>query len=202
MTQMTLSGIVLAGGQSRRMGEDKALLSIHGIPLLQHVCQVALDCASSVIVVTPWPSRYKDIVPPDCHLLEETLMPKETSFESHSPLVGFWQGLEQVSTDWVMLLACDMPQLKADVLKAGAIALAQITPQAIAYLPHDQNGWQPLCGFYRQDCLTSLQAFINRGGRSFQRWLEGEQVEVWEPRDRDILLNCNTPEDWQNLLNP
>lgn len=200
MTQMTLSGIVLAGGQSRRMGEDKALLSIHGIPLLQHVCQVALDCASSVIVVTPWPSRYKDIVPPDCHLLEETLMPKETSFESHSPLVGFRQGLEQISTNWVLLLACDMPQLKSDVLNAGAIALPQVNPTAIAYLPHDQNGWQPLCGFYRKACLTSLQSFINIGGRSFQRWLEGEVVEEWEPRDRDILLNCNTPEDWQNLL--
>jgi molybdopterin-guanine dinucleotide biosynthesis protein A len=202
MTTMPLSGIVLAGGHSRRMGEDKALLSIHGIPLLRHVCQVALGCASSVTVVTPWPSRYKDVVPPKCHLLAETLMPTETSFESHSPLVGFYQGLEEINTDWVLLLACDMPQLKADVLNAGAIALPHVSAQAIAYLPQDQNGWQPLCGFYRKECLPNIQAFINEGGRSFQRWLEREIVEEWKPSDRNILLNCNTPEDWQNMLNP
>lgn len=202
MTTDLLSGIVLAGGHSRRMGEDKALLSIHGTPLLRQVCQVAIDCASSVIVVTPWPSRYQLTVPTECQLLTETLMPTETSFESHSPLVGFYQGLEQAKTEWVLLLACDMPQLKAEVLTAGAIALPQINPKAIAYLPRDQNGWQPLCGFYRRACLPSLQAFINMGGRSFQRWLEGELVEEWEPSDRDILLNCNTPDDWQNMLNP
>jgi molybdenum cofactor guanylyltransferase len=200
MTDVPFSVIVLAGGYSRRMGEDKALLSIHGIPLLQHVCQVALTCAPSVTVVTPWPNRYKDVVPTECHLVAETLMPTETSFESHSPLVGFRQGLEETGTDWVLLLACDMPQLKADVLNAGAIALAEINAQAIAYLPHDQNGWQPLCGFYRKACLTSLQSFIDIGGRSFQRWLESEVVEEWEPSDRSILLNCNTPEDWQNML--
>lgn len=201
MTTPLLTAIVLAGGRSSRMGQDKALLLINGIPLLQYVCHVAGACASSVTVVSPWPDRYRTIVPTDCHLLAETLLPNETNFDSHSPLMGFYQGLKHVATDWVLLLACDMPYLKTEVLQEGVARLPLISPEAIALLPSDQQGWHPLCGFYRRTALDSLEAFIEVGGRSFQRWLDSQTVERWEPSDRDILFNCNTPGDWERALN-
>ncbi|MBD0362845.1 MAG: NTP transferase domain-containing protein, partial [Coleofasciculus sp. C3-bin4] len=51
---VSLSAIVLAGGQSSRMGRDKALITLQGVPLLRQVCEVALNCASPVYVVTSW----------------------------------------------------------------------------------------------------------------------------------------------------
>jgi len=89
-----LTAIILAGGKSSRMGEDKALISIQGLPLLQRIYKIAQSCAATVYVVTPWEERYQNILPPNCKFIKETLL-------SAGPLVGFAQGLAQVQTDWV-----------------------------------------------------------------------------------------------------
>ena len=62
----SLATIVLAGGQSTRMGQDKALILIDSVPLLRRVCEAGLQCSPEVYVVTAWPDRYQAIVPPEC----------------------------------------------------------------------------------------------------------------------------------------
>lgn len=188
-----LSALVLAGGQSRRMGQDKALLEIDGVPMLQRVCAIARQCADPVYVVTPWVERYQAIVPPDCQFIRETAALGGTG--SQGPLVGFAQALGQVQTDWVLLLACDLPQLRADVLQTWAQQLDQVDPAAIACLPRHPKGWEALCGFYRQNSLAGLQAFVESGGRSFQHWLIQHLVTELPLDDAQMLFNCNTPAD-------
>lgn len=192
-----LSAIVLAGGQSSRMGQDKALIPLQGVPLLLRVCEVALNCASEVYVVTPWPKRYLDILPDVCRLIQEVPLPGET--EPHGPLVGFAQGVAQVETDWVLLLACDLPQLQVKVLQNWATRLEKTEENVIALLPRQPKGWEPLCGFYRRQCLPRLTQFINQGGRSFQRWLAQHPVQELPIDDTKLLFNCNTPADLKRL---
>lgn len=194
---MSLSAIVLAGGQSFRMGTDKALLQIEGVPLLRQVCDVALTCTPTVYVVTPWPHRYRPLLPASCHLIQETYLLDDPDLQG--PLVGFAQGLAQVQTDWVLLLACDLPCLRAETLQAWSQALPNVPEAAIAYLPRQRNRWEPLCGFYRKHCLTGLNEFIQEGGRSFQRWLDRYPVEQIPLGDPQILFNCNTPQDLDSL---
>ncbi|MBD0313928.1 MAG: molybdenum cofactor guanylyltransferase [Microcoleus sp. T3-bin5] len=194
---VSLSAIVLAGGQSTRMGRDKALITLEGVPLLRRVCEVALNCASEVYVVTPWPERYQDILPENCCVIQEVSLPGET--QPHGPLVGFAQGLEQVKTDWVLLLACDLPQLQAEVLQNWVSELEKTAQDAIALLPRHPKGWEPLCGFYRRRCLPSLTEFINKGGRSFQQWLSQHPVQELPLIERSLLFNCNTPADLGEL---
>ncbi len=195
--KLSLSVIVLAGGQSSRLGRDKALISFQGIPLLQQVCEVALKCTSEVYVVTSWPERYQDILPDACQVIREVPLPVETS--PHGPLVGFAQGMAQIKTDWVLLLACDLPHLQAEVLQGWATRLARVPEQAIGLLPRQAKGWEPLCGFYRRQCLPILTEFINQGGRSFQRWLAQNLVEELSVSDARMFFNCNTPEDLEVL---
>ncbi|NEP13208.1 MAG: molybdenum cofactor guanylyltransferase [Symploca sp. SIO2C1] len=195
--KLSLSAIVLAGGQSSRLGQDKALIALQGIPLLQQVCEVALKCTSEVYVVTSWPERYQDILPDTCQLIREVPLPVEKS--PHGPLVGFAQGIAQVKTDWVLLLACDLPYLQGEVLQGWATRLAQVQKQAIALLPRQAKGWEPLCGFYRRQCLPRLTEFINQGGRSFQRWLAENMVEELPVSDARMFFNCNTPKDLELL---
>lgn len=196
----SLSAIVLAGGQSSRLGQDKALISVNGIPLLQQTCEIALQCATSVTVVSFCPEKYRAIVPPQCHLLQEQLLPGETT--SHGPLAGFAQGLATIKTPWVLLLACDLPYLQARILQQWMQQLLEEN-SPLALLPHADKGWEPLCGFYRTASLANLVPFLERGGRSFQGWLKQIPVKpiVFSPQpdiaaiEQKMLFNCNTPED-------
>lgn len=190
---MSLAAIILAGGQSSRMGQDKALIPVNGVPLLRHVFDVAAECTSEIYVVTPWPQRYRALLPHTCRLVQER--PLHPDIQSQGPLVGFAQGLVLVKADWTLLLACDLPRLRAEVLQNWAQQLDTVPESAIAFVPHHAKGWDPLCGFYRRSCLPILNAFIGRGGRSFQRWLECNEVQAIPDPDKSMLFNCNTPDD-------
>lgn len=205
---VAVTAIILAGGQSTRMGQDKALIEIDGVPLLRRICRVALTCTQSVYVVTPWGDRYSAIVPAPCQLIAEVALPGEDAI-AHGPLVGFSQGLAQIEGDWVLLLACDLPQLTAVALQSWITQLVAINQlarvkgqsvEAIALLPQGPKGWEPLCGFYHCRALPSLQRFINDGGRSFQQWLSGQIVQPLDNVDFEQLFNCNTPADLQAIL--
>jgi molybdenum cofactor guanylyltransferase len=183
------SAIVLAGGLSSRMGRDKALLAIEGMPLLARVCEMAKQCADPILVVTPWVERYGAIVD-GVRWVEEV----QQTQEQNGSLIGFMQGLAVVETEWVLLLACDLPNLRAEVLQDWSELLSQT--EAAALLPKNPAGWwEPLCGFYRRSSLESLRQYVKAEGRSFQGWLA--QVSVYElpVADMQMLLNCNTPED-------
>ncbi len=187
-----LTTIVLAGGQSTRMGQDKALLAINGESLLQRTTDLALAVSRAVLVVTAWPDRYQNIVVSDCRWVIDR--------RNEGPLVAFAQGLTVVETDWVLLLSCDLPNLDAGTIAGWIEDLDTIPPETIAYLPQGEKGWEPLCGFYRSTCQESLQHFINGGGRSFQRWLQTQAVAVLAVADPAVLANCNSPEDWQRVV--
>lgn len=110
--------------------------------------------------------------------------------------MGFGQGLAEVRSVWVLLLACDLPNLSIPVLQTWIDELGSIPAQSIAYLPqHVDKGWEPLCGFYRRGCLDSLLKYIDDGGRSFQGWLATSPVTQLTIADPRSLANCNTPAD-------
>jgi molybdenum cofactor guanylyltransferase len=196
-----LSAIVLAGGLSSRMGQDKALIEVDQVPLLCKICQIALQCADSVYVVTPWVERYRAVVDRQVQFISEVPLSNKPD-EANGSLVGFVQGLANVQTEWVLLLACDLPGLREEVLQDWVARLPTVEG-AIALLPKNPEGyWEPLCGFYRQDCLPSLEAYVANGERSFQGWIaqqSAQAVQELAVSDRQMLLNCNTPEDLQNF---
>lgn len=178
------------------MGYDKALILIDGVPLLHRVCSAALQVASEIYVVTPWVDRYQAILPSRCKLVQE--QPISLEEQTSGPLVGFAQGLAQVQTEWVLLLACDLPRLQGEVLEAWVLQLGQVSKE-MALLPKGPKGWEPLCGLYRVGCLASLNASIQAGTRSFQHWLSQEAVKELYVGNRSILFNCNTPDDLFSL---
>lgn len=207
-----LSAIVLAGGQSSRMGRDKALLTVNGVPLLRLVYDIASALGNPVYVVTPWPERYQGLLPISCQFIQEVPLPIESASGvvssstkvtlplPHGPLVGFAQGLAQVQTNWVLLLACDLPQLQVEVLQNWAVGLDSVAEEVIALLTHHVKGWNPLCGFYRHSCLPALTDYINQGGRSFQHWLARHPVQLLPLPDAQMLFNCNTPADFASVI--
>lgn len=190
---ISLSAVLLAGGKSSRMGQDKALLAPKGIAMIRHSFDVAAALCESVYVVTPWPERYQEILPKECRFVPEE--PLFGSTETHGPLVGFYQGLDVVRSRWVLVLACDLPNLCLDVFEGWLRYVENCSEEVMAFLPKDERGWQPLCGFYRRRCLRLMEEYIIQGGRSFQGWLQTVPVQELPLADRQILFNCNTVED-------
>jgi molybdenum cofactor guanylyltransferase len=195
---MNIIAIALSGGKSSRMGRDKALLEINGETLLSRTCRIALEVADSVYIVARSQEQYQDAIAQN--LLNSHLV---VDCQFDGALVGFWQGIQAIANpvDWILLLACDLPNLQSDILQIWANQLANLPETAIAYLPRyvderSQKQWEPLCGFYRWQCQDSLREFINNGGRSFQKWLSNQEVVEIEDAPLAILFNCNTPDDF------
>lgn len=196
-----LSILILAGGNSSRMGQDKALMRWQGSPLLTRVCEVAQSLSSPIQILSPWPQRYETIVPKSVEQCLEQSPGK-------GPLWALKDGflLSQAShsqAQWLLLLACDMPNLKAARLQTWRSHLNTLPDTCLAYVPKtqihpgQQPRWEPLCGFYRRLGQTSLQAFLEKGGKSFQQWLgqiEAIAIPI-EPQDEQMFFNCNTPND-------
>ena len=180
---LSIATLILAGGKSSRMGTDKALVNYQGKPMLQRVYQVAAECTEQVYILTPWAERYQNILPLDCNYLIETQPGK-------GPVNGLSEGLEQISADWILLLACDLPLLDAEIIKTWIDKLPQISTSTLALVPH-------LSGFYRKEIKTELDNFLKSGKRSFQDLLSGVEVEALEVDEKvDLMLfNCNCPGD-------
>jgi molybdenum cofactor guanylyltransferase len=194
-----VTGVVLAGGNSTRMGQDKALLTRGGRSLIGRTCEVALACSERVWVVTPWPQRYQPWVPSTVHFLQESgrneVQNETQNQRAPGPLVGFAQVWPQVETDWVLLLACDLPCLEVEVLQRWVAMLDESGGDAIAMLPISPQGLEPLCGFYHQRCRPSLEQALTQGIRSFQKWLTPERI-ICLSAPPGMLMNCNTPQEW------
>lgn len=145
--------------------------------------------ANRIHVVTPWAERYRSLLPAECHFIPELQLDRGS-------LMGFRQGLAEVSAEWVLLLACDLPNLATPVLQTWLDGLDAVPAQSIAYLPRNlEKGWEPLCGCYRRSCRDSLLDYTQNGGKSFQGWLANHPVTELPIADRYYLTNCNTPAD-------
>ena len=186
----SIAALILAGGKSSRMGTDKALVNYQDKPMLQQVYQVAAECTEQVYVLTPWSDRYQSILPSDCNYLIETQPGK-------GPVNGLSEGLAQISADWILLLACDLPLLDIEIIQSWINKLPQIPTSTLALVPQRSDIWEPMCGFYRKEIKTELYTFLKSGKRSFQELLSGIEVEVLDVDEKAglMLLNCNYPGD-------
>ena len=119
------TGLILAGGASSRMGQDKALLNLDGTPLLRRVYDRAAQVCSQVYVMTSRIEQYRSILPSRSQFLRE-------AFESspQGPLRAFQQALtrlvqgEKIQAGWLLLLSCDLPFLQSSVLEQWVTQLS------------------------------------------------------------------------------
>ncbi|MEM9543073.1 MAG: molybdenum cofactor guanylyltransferase [Cyanobacteria bacterium P01_E01_bin.42] len=192
----SLNALILAGGKSSRMGRDKALLSFQNTPFLQRVDRIARQCCSEVYILTPRPTKYREFVSEESYFLLE-------SSPGEGTLAAFCQGLQQIKTtrDWLLLLACDLPLLDAEILQNWGEQLQHLPLEILACIPKDNDRWQPLCGFYRPQILPHMQHYLDGGDRAFQKFFKTIPVKeiVLGDREKQMLWNCNTPEDLQHI---
>lgn len=185
------TGIVLAGGSSRRMGTDKAMLELGGRTSLQRAAEsVSEVCKELVIAAADRPVQHLPNLSP-------VWVPDAPG--AAGPLAGLAAGLAVASYPVTIVVACDMPFLSDRLLRhllSSAVDCDAVVP--IAGIP------QPLHAAYSRDCLPTARAILRLGGRSMRDLLSRLRVKyVAESRclelDPDGLsaFNMNTTDDYR-----
>lgn len=190
-TPVPFTGYVLAGGQSTRMGRDKALLEIGGQPLIRSAVNLLKALTERVAILGP-EEKYGFLglpVLPD-------LVP------SRGPLSAIYTGLERSGTAVNLFLACDMPLMEESFLNL----LVERAPLADAVLMRlDDGSLEPLCAVYNRSCLPTVNA--NYKGQRFKLSdlfpeLRTHYLTEADLQDlglnRRIFTNLNDPRDLEH----
>jgi len=187
-----LTGIVLAGGASRRMGRDKAFLELDGKPLIAHVIERLARVCAEVLVVAGDVQPYAGL---GARLVEDR-------FRNVGVLGGLHAGLEAAAHELALAVGCDMPFLSPELLRAFASWAEGFD---VVVLRQGEQV-EPLHGVYRRTCLPAIEAAIRAGERriiSFfphvrVRYVTPEDVAPFDPGLRSFR-NVNTPEEWESV---
>jgi molybdopterin-guanine dinucleotide biosynthesis protein A len=197
-----LSGVILAGGQSRRMGQDKAFLQVDGRRLLDRVLDVVSTLSEDIVIVTNTPEQY-DRFP--ARLVRDVR-------PGTGALGGIYTGLLVAEHPRSLVVACDMPFLNVGLLQYMAGLAAQYDV-VIPYLGEDKisadmqataraRDLHPLHAIYSKRCLKPIERAIDRGDlRTIAflsevgvRFVGRPEIEPFDPEHRSFF-NANTPEE-------
>jgi molybdenum cofactor guanylyltransferase len=185
-------GVVLAGGRGRRIGGDKAVVSLAGRPLLSYPVRAMLGAIDHVVVV----AKPSTVLP----ALGDVAVWQEPEHPSH-PLVGIAEALRRAAGGWVLVCAGDMPFVTVSLLTSlASLALASrasgdpgAAPAVVA--ASAEGALQPLLGCYGPACLEPLAAAAREAvapARAVVEALGPIVVPVTDPR---ALFNVNSASD-------
>jgi len=185
-----ITGVILAGGSSRRMGENKALLKIGGLTLIERVYAVMDTLFSDVIIITNTPELYCSI---PCRTVADI-------YPGAGSIAGLHAGLHASPSKWIFAAACDMPFLNTELIRL----LCRRKNGFDAVVPMNCYGLrEPLHALYNRSSLQVMQQTIEKGDKSIlilldqlrTRYISHQQVKMI-PGGEESLRNVNTPEEF------
>jgi molybdopterin-guanine dinucleotide biosynthesis protein A len=183
---MQASLLVLAGGDSRRMGRPKAWLKVGDTVLLRYVVDRLAPAFSEVMVSFAEPEQLEEPVP---YRIVFDRKP------AAGPLAGIEAGLLEAHNEVVFAVACDMPYVTQDVALV-AVAAARACDAAI---PRIDGRPEPVCGAYRRSALPLIAGAINMG-RFKAADIAAELDVTWlEGLDPELFKSLNTTEDLERF---
>lgn len=188
-----VTAVILAGGESRRMGTNKALLKVGDSALIESVYRTLAAIFHEVILVTNTPEEYGFI---PCRKVADI-------YPGAGSIAGLHAGLAASSTERVFVTACDMPYLNPDLIKL----LCNISLNADAVVPVNSDGLrEPLHAVYATSVLNEIQKSIERDDKSILNLLDRIHTtlvtpEVFQsiPGAEKSFCNVNTPEEYDRI---
>ena len=184
------TGVILAGGVSRRMGQEKACLPWGDATLLEHIIDTLRPAVDEIIVAVKDARAFR-------HL--KALVVEDCVPDAHA-LGGLYTGLRAASSGWCFVCACDMPFVTPRLVRA----LAEQARGYDAVIPKTTQGLQPLHAVYATSALGAVEEQLHARrwdlhalvARMHTKIIELEVLDVYDP-DRLSCFNLNTPGDYQ-----
>lgn len=187
----SLTAIILAGGKSSRIGsdQDKAILKLNGKRLIDIVISKLKHMVGDNIVIVGPPEKYpsyKQVIP--------------DLFNQRGLLVGLYSGLKSSASRYNLVVGCDMPFLKVELLQ---YMRDKIGSNDIIIPRYAKNYIEPLCAIYSKDCLSVMERNIETGILSIRRifpylkvrYIEEEEIKRVDP-ELISFFNINYKEDF------
>ncbi len=185
-----MTGIVLAGGENRRMGKDKAFLRVAGMPMIEHVLRALRKSVERIIIVTNSPGAYASY---DALVITDAC-------NKRGPLTGIYSGLLHSRDEYNVVVACDMPFLNPRLLSY----MTGLAGEYDAVLPKIGDFTEPLHAVYRRGLLLIMEDHIKKEQQRIQniftglrvRYLTEKEIDRFDPQRRSFI-NLNTPEEYE-----
>lgn len=188
-----MTGIILSGGKSLRMGENKAFIEIEGVPIIQRIYTIFKELFHEVIIVTNQIELFKKF---DSKIYSDLLPDK-------GALGGLYTGLFFSNFYYSFCVACDMPFLNKSLVQ---YLIKRIGDEDVI-VPRTKDGLQPLHAIYSKNCLDPIKEIIEQGKFKIIDIFHRVQVNIIEEADfisldpfRESFINVNTPKELLSIL--
>jgi molybdopterin-guanine dinucleotide biosynthesis protein A len=190
-----ISGIILSGGKSSRMGENKAFIEIDGVPIIQRIHDLFKTLFSEILIVTNEVELFQDFGA----RIHRDLIPGQGA------LGGLYTGIYYASLPHAFCVACDMPFLKSSVIRC----LMEKIKDYDVVVPRTEDGLQPLHAIYSKNCLVPIRKIMEQ--KHFKiidiypmvkvNIVTEDEFRHLDPA-RESFLNVNTPEELGLIKRP
>jgi len=188
-----ITGIILSGGKSIRMGENKAFIEIEGVPIIHTIYTLFKDLFQEVIIV----ANQKELFSNFNSKIYSDLLPNK------GVLGGLYTGLFYSTFNYSFCVACDMPFIKISLVQY----LIQRIKDEDVIVPRTKDGLQPLHAFYSKNCLDPIKKIIEQGKYKVIDFYSMVNVKIVEENDfvsldpfMESFINVNTPEELLSVI--
>lgn len=178
-----VTGIILAGGKSSRMGFDKGMAAFNGRAMVTWIIDTLQAVCTHSIIISNADAYHQLGLPVYADIYTDS-----------GPLGGIYTGLKHSTTEYNLIMACDMPYVKPELL----VQLLAFAEDYSIVVPSVNGQLEPLCGFYHKSILPEMEELLQQNTRKMQHVIrqfshKEIQIEGSSP-DSQMFANINTPE--------
>jgi molybdopterin-guanine dinucleotide biosynthesis protein A len=191
-TTNKITGIILSGGKSVRMGENKAFIEIDGVPIIYRIYNLFKELFQEIIIVT----NQKELFLNFNSKIYNDLLPNKGA------LGGLYTGLFFSNFQYSFCVACDMPFINKSLVQY----LLKNIEEYEVIVPHTKDGLQPLHAIYSKNCLDPIKKTIEKGKYKIIDIYSLVKVKIVKEEDfgfldpmRKSFINVNTPEELYSI---
>lgn len=194
LKKIPMTGIILAGGESSRMGKDKALLPLGECAVLEHLGKLFDSIFEQTLIVVSDRSKYLSLDLPKSFFFEDLI-------KNQGPLGGLSTGFAYATCPSCFVVSCDMPLVHESFIRS-MIREWKDEPWDALCIENLEGVLEPFPAIYKRENRSLTRILLDLGHFSMHRFLEVISINRWPvPREfRELMINMNTPAEYHIVL--
>jgi len=194
-THQNLACVILAGGQSTRMGYDKQTIEIEGDVLIKQLVEAVHQTFDEVLIISNTPELYEGWT------LPRNVKVEKDEVQDQGPVMGLYTAFLKTTCDHVYLMACDMPAYDLEYINSLWTAHQKEQSDVTVSCAYDYA--QPFHGIYKVDpegLLSFVETYPGRGLNSYRRTRSNTIFQIKHTLAKKLFIDINTPRDLNDYI--